>query len=208
MLLPYNGVFSTMVILAWIVLVLIIFGIGAWCFILVRSIGMEWSSRLDAPLVETPQSVVREFIQRIPMDSTTRFLELGSAEGKVIRRVVRMTGAAGTGVEMSLPLLWLARLSSWIDRTQSKIVWQRRRIQDAELGSADVIFIFMVRAFLNGPVMTQKWLTELQPGTHVVSHWFEIDVLKPYKIGEWQTGKHVTYIYRKTNSNDKIQIHK
>src|SRR3989338_8627805 len=74
------------------------------------SIGLLYSSIMGAPYVPTSKKHIDEILKKANLDKDQTFMELGSGDGRLVRRAVQVYGVKGIGIDINSLLVLLSRL--------------------------------------------------------------------------------------------------
>ncbi|MCP1727048.1 SAM-dependent methyltransferase [Natronospira proteinivora] len=132
------------------------------------------STELQAPYIQTPQSVVTEMLEMAGVGPEDRVLDLGSGDGRIPILAARDFGARGRGIEIDPDLVGLARRNAEAAEVSGKVEFEQADLFEVALGDADVITLYLLPE-LN--LRLRPRLLALEPGTRVVSHEFD--------MGDW-----------------------
>lgn len=130
----------------------------------------------DVPFVPTPQSVVDEMLRLAEIDSDDTVYDLGSGDGRIVITAAERYGARGVGVDSDPERIREAK-----ENAQQAGVADRVEFIEGDLFKADLSKATAVTLYLLPSVNEQlrpKLLEELEPGTPIVSHSFD--------MGEWE----------------------
>jgi hypothetical protein len=180
-------------ILFWAVELTLIFGVFSYCFYIT---GLFLSRFFEVPFVPTNREAIQKVFSLIKPKSGHRLIELGCGDGRVICSVVKQYDLHGRGIDKNPIFIVVARIRAFLMGVSGKISFKQDDVRDADLGWADIIYLFMIPKFIHGEDMKNKILTEARKGTYIISHWYQIEYLKEKEIHRVQTGSHITYVYR------------
>lgn len=180
-------------LLFWAVELTLIFGVFSYCFYIT---GLFLSRFSEVPYVPTNREAIHKVFSLIKPKQGSKMLELGCGDGRVICAVVKRYDLYGRGIEKNSVFVVVARIRATLMGVSENILIKRDDARNADFGWADIVYLFMMPKFFHGEDMKKKILTETKEGTHIISHWYEIDYLKTKEIHRVQTGTHITYVYR------------
>jgi predicted RNA methylase len=129
----------------------------------------------DVIFVATPAVVVRAMLEVAKVTPDDLVLDLGSGDGRIVIAAATEFGARGVGIEIDAALIEEAR-----DNARNAGVADRVRFLQKDLFQADISEATVVTLYLLPPLnlkLRPKLLTDLKPGTRVVSHAFH--------MGDW-----------------------
>ncbi len=131
-----------------------------------------------APFVPSPQEVVEKMIELGAVKSGDLVYDLGSGDGRIVIAAAQ-TGAHAIGFEIDGDLIKESRTN-----IQKAGVQARAEIRDQDLLTVDLSAATVVTMYLFPDVnlkLRPKLLTQLKPGSRVVSHAFD--------MGDWAPDK-------------------
>ena len=130
----------------------------------------------EVPYIRTPQSVVEKMLDLAEVGPGDFLIDLGSGDGRIVITAVQQRGARGFGVELDPTLVdasnEAARKAGVADRAQ----FFTRDLFETDIREASVLTMYLLPAV--NLQLRPRILTELRPGTRVVSH--------DWDMGEWQ----------------------
>lgn len=98
-------------------------------------------------------------------------MELGSGDGRLVRRAVHVYGVKGVGVDINSLLIMLSKfLASRQHLTD--ITFLNRNIFNVDFSNADCIYMFLMPETIKK--LLPKMEKEIRKGTLVISHGFKI----------------------------------
>ena len=151
-----------------------------------------------APFVATPPDVALQMLIQAELKPGEIVYDLGSGDGRVVIMAAQEFGAAAVGIELSKYLVKraLQKVSDLHLENRVKIV--NDDLFRIDTSSADVVTLYLTTSA--NKKVRPKLEDELEPGTRIVSHNYEMPGWKPYKIIKVQTFQHqphTIYVYRR-----------
>ncbi len=156
-------------------LVVLLF-LGLMCLSASQSIAQD----LDVPYVPTPQNVVERMLDLADVESSDYVIDLGSGDGRIVIAAANR-GANGHGIDLDPERIAEARENASKQGVDDLIMFMEGNIFDTEFSEASVITMYLLPSV--NKKLRPKLLNDLQPGTEVVSHSFD--------MGSWQADKEV-----------------
>ena len=154
-----------------------------------------------APFVATPTPVVRQMLILADLQPGEVLYDLGSGDGRAVIMAAKDFGATSVGVELRDDLAKRALDSiqklDLIDKTN--II--QKDIFNVNLSAANVVFLYLTTSA--NEKIKPKLESELEPGTRVVSHDYEILGWKPLKVDTFCENpklgypSHTLYVYKR-----------
>ncbi len=148
-------------------------------------------SKPDVPYVPTPEIVVTEMLKLAGVNRDDVVYDLGSGDGRLVITAIKDYGARrGVGVDINPGLV---RLSN--ENAQKAGVGDRAQFLQQDLFQTDFREASVVTLYLLPQInlkLRPKLLSDLKPGTRLVSHAFT--------MGDWKPDKTVTVPGNATSS--------
>jgi cyclopropane fatty-acyl-phospholipid synthase-like methyltransferase len=167
----------------------------------------------DVVLVTTPHKVVREMLKLAGVAKDDVVYDLGSGDGRIVIAAARDFGARGVGVDIDPKLVAEGRENARKAGVAERVTFIEQDVLKADISQATVIALYMLPTM--NKQLLPKFFSELQPGTRVVSHRFEIGDWKPdMTLKAYDTTIYLSIIpadvhgdWRVAMSNDKETRH-
>ncbi|MGN7161520.1 class I SAM-dependent methyltransferase [Sphingomonas sp. SAFR-052] len=129
----------------------------------------------DVPYVPTPEPVVDAMLAMAQVGATDTLIDLGSGDGRIPIAAARL-GARASGVEIDATLVERARRNAALYGLADRARFTRANLFDVPLRDASVITMYLLPRI--NMALRPRLLTELRPGTRIVTHAFD--------MGEWR----------------------
>lgn len=129
------------------------------------------------PYVPTPQHVVERMLKMAAVSDKDFIIDLGSGDGRIVITAAREFGARGFGVDISEPLVDTATAAAHRERVADRVRFVRQDAFKTDIREASVLTLYLLPNILLD--LRSKLLTELKPGTRIVSH--------DYNLGDWES---------------------
>lgn len=131
----------------------------------------------DVPFVVTPQTTVDSILALANVSSDDVVYDLGSGDGRIPITAAEEYGARGVGIEIKPELVQRARENAKISGVSDKVEFRQQDIFEADFSEATVVTMYL---FPEVNIKLRPMLFEqLDPGTRVVSHSFDMDEWVP-----------------------------
>ncbi|MCC7483593.1 MAG: class I SAM-dependent methyltransferase [Burkholderiales bacterium] len=130
----------------------------------------------DVPYVPTPPAVVDEMLRMAKVGPGDFVIDLGSGDGRIVIAAAKRHGARGFGVDIDAGLVDTARREARRQGVAARVAFHHRNLFITEIREATVLTLYLFPGVL--AQLRPRLLAELQPGTRVVSHEFD--------LGEWR----------------------
>ena len=128
-----------------------------------------------APYVPTRQLDVEEIFSNLTISKKTKFVDLGSGDGKLVLYAAKK-GISATGYEIN-PILWA--ISRYRLRGYKNAKIKFANMWNADISSADVVFVFLATKYMSN--LERKLSAEMNQGSILVSYVFELPQKKQYR---------------------------
>lgn len=127
------------------------------------------------PYVPTPLDVVERMLAMAKVGASDYLIDLGSGDGRVVREAARRFGARGVGVELDPELVARSSELARRDGVADKVSFVRQDLFETDLSQASVVTMYLLPAV--NLKLRPRLLSQLKPGTRIVSHDFD--------MGDW-----------------------
>ncbi|SFP50536.1 methyltransferase domain-containing protein [Sphingomonas rubra] len=135
--------------------------------------------RADVPYVPTPDAVVAAMLDMAKVGPGDVLIDLGSGDGR-IPIAAGERGARALGIEIDGDLVARARARARDRGVSERVDFRREDLFGVRLRDATVVTLYLLPAV--NQRLRPKLLTELRPGTRIVSHAFD--------MGDWPAEEH------------------
>ena len=151
------------------------------------------SVKLDVPYVPTPEVVVERMLRTAKVGEGDVVYDLGCGDGRIVITAAQKYGARGVGYDLNPQ-----RINESNANARKAGVTDRVRFVQGDLFKADLSEASVVMLYLLPDVnmkLRPKLLSELKPGTRVVSHNYGMGDWDPLEIQEVEVGSETHYIF-------------
>lgn len=132
--------------------------------------------RLDVPYAETRAAVIARMLEMADVNADDYVIDLGTGDGRILIAAARDRGALGLGVDIDPILVREARANARDAGVAERVRFRIQDLFETPLGQADVLTMYLLPEV--NLRLRPRILAELAPGSHVVSHFFD--------MGEWR----------------------
>jgi SAM-dependent methyltransferase len=143
------------------------------------------------PYVPSPQSVVADMLKLADIGPGDFVIDLGSGDGRIVLTAAKVFGASGFGVEIKDELVKLSNEAAQKEGVADRVKFIKADLFKTDISRATVLTMYLLPNTVN--MLKEKLLTELKPGTKVLSH--------DYPLAGWVPEKYVQW-----DLEDKVQI--
>jgi len=138
----------------------------------------------DVPFVRTPQALVDRMLQLADVDEDDVVYDLGSGDGRIPITAAQMYGARAVGIEIQPDLVQEARRNAKQAGVADLVEFRQGDLFEADIREATVVTLYLL------PDVNERLrptlFEQLEPGTRVVSHGFDMDGWTPDDVVETQ----------------------
>ncbi len=134
-------------------------------------------SEADVPFVESPQPVVDSMLALANVTEDDVVYDLGSGDGRFPITAARTYGARAVGIEIRPELVKEARANAEKAGVTDLVDVREGDLFEADLSDATVVTLYLLPSV--NLKLRAKLFRELEPGTRVVSHDFDMDEWQP-----------------------------
>lgn len=131
----------------------------------------------DVPYVPTPQPVVDRMLEMAEVDENDVVYDLGSGDGRIVIRAAETYGSRGVGIEIDPERVQNARENAKEAGVSDLVEFRQGDLFEADISEATVVTLYLL------PEINLKLrpllFEQLEPGTPVVSHGFDMDAWEP-----------------------------
>ncbi len=152
-----------------------------------------------APWWRTSRMIARAMCKLAKVTDKDTIYDLGSGDGEALMTAAQEYGASGVGIEIDPVRSSVSQTRINLAKMQGRITILRKNFFDVDISRADVIFVYLVPKALVR--LKEKFLSELKPGTRIVSYRYEI----PYLTPEETDPVHQLYLYATPKSKKKTK---
>lgn len=128
----------------------------------------------DVPYVPTPPELVEKMLDLARVDASDYLIDLGCGDGRIALAAVRR-GARALGVDIDPQRIQEAVAAARFAQLESRVQFRRQDLFRTPIYEANVIALYLLPRI--NLALRPRLLTELRPGSRVVSHAFH--------MGDW-----------------------
>ena len=137
---------------------------------------------LDVPYVPTHESLVDEMLRMAKVGKNDVLYDLGSGDGRIVITAARRFGTRGVGYDLDPERIKEARENARRAGVTDRVRFEQQDIFDAKISDATVVTMYLLPDV--NLKLRPKLLSELKPGTRIVSHNYDLGDWKPIQRRE------------------------
>lgn len=146
-----------------------------------------------APYVPTKSSFLNDILKTAKLKKGQIFIELGSGDGRVVRKAVKEYEVIGIGYDINPILIYYSRLISYFQKIRNVNFYQEN-LYKVDVSQADVIFLFLLPRTVKK--LREKLEKECKKKTLVISHGFPLYDWEKKIIHKIERKPFSTFFYR------------
>jgi SAM-dependent methyltransferase len=133
----------------------------------------------EVPYVPTPPEVVDAMLKLAQVKATDIVYDLGCGDGRIVIAAAKKFGARGTGFDIDPERIKEASENARREGVTGRVNFVQKDLFEADLKPATVITMYLLPNV--NLRLKPKLLSDLKPGTRLVSHAFDMGDWKPEK---------------------------
>jgi len=126
----------------------------------------EW----QVPFITTPEEVVERMLELAGTSADDLVVDLGSGDGRIVIIAARKFGARGLGIELDQRLVEKSRDNARAAGVADRVSFVEGDVLGADISRASVVTVYLLPGLLGQ--LQRRFVSELRPGTRIVSHAF------------------------------------
>lgn len=146
----------------------------------------------DVPYVPTSERVVEAMLDMAAVSEDDVVYDLGSGDGRIVITAAESYGARGVGIEIDPQRVAEARASARYAGVGDQVEIRQGDLFEADLSDATVVTLYLLPSV--NLELRPKLFEELEPGTRIVSHDFDMGDWEPERTVE--VGNNTVYLWR------------
>jgi hypothetical protein len=131
--------------------------------------------RLDVPYVPTPQDVVDRMLKLGDVRAGEFHIDLGSGDGRIAVTSAAKHGARSLGIDINPVRIEEARANAKKAGVSDRAIFELGNLFKMDIGKTDIVTMYLLPSV--NIQLRPKVLSDMWPGTRVVSHAFD--------MGDW-----------------------
>jgi protein-L-isoaspartate O-methyltransferase len=138
---------------------------------------VDTSQRADVPFVRSPKKVVVRMLEFADVSADDVVYDLGSGDGRIPITAAQQFGARGVGIEIRPDLVEKARTRATAMGVANKVEFRQGDLFEADFSDATVVTLYLLPDV--NTKLRPTLFEQLDPGTRVISHGFDMDAWEP-----------------------------
>ena len=138
----------------------------------------------DVPYVPTPQPVVNAMLDLAKVNKNDVIYDLGSGDGRIPITAAQKYGTRGTGIDIDPQRIQEANANAQKAGVTDKVKFVQQDLFNTDFSDATVVTLYLLPDV--NTKLRPKLLSQLKPGTRIVSHDFDMGEWKPERVVQVQ----------------------
>jgi SAM-dependent methyltransferase len=134
----------------------------------------------DVPYVPTSEEVVAAMLKLAEVKKGDVVYDLGCGDGRIVITAAKKYGVRGVGIDIDPERIAESTANAQEAGVADRVKFRTQNLFDAEIGEASVVTLYLLPD-VNRKLMP-KLLSDLKPGTRVVSHAFDMGDWEPERV--------------------------
>ena len=135
---------------------------------------------LDVPYVPTPTAVVNAMLSLGNVKKNDVLYDLGSGDGRIVITAAQKFGTRGVGIDIDPQRVQEANQNAKKAGVTDLVQFRQQDLFATDLSSATVVTLYLLPEI--NLKLRPRLLSQLKPGTRIVSHAFDMGDWKPQKV--------------------------
>ncbi|MCC5659644.1 class I SAM-dependent methyltransferase [Nostoc sp. XA010] len=131
----------------------------------------------DVPYVPTPQAVVDAMLKVAKVGKNDLLYDLGSGDGRIVNTAAQKFGTQGFGIDIDPQRVKEANENAQKAGVTDRVKFVQQDLFKTDFSKATVVTLYLLPEI--NLKLRPKLLSELKPGTRIVSHAFDMGDWKP-----------------------------
>jgi Methyltransferase domain len=136
--------------------------------------------KLDVPYVPTPTAVVNAMLTLGNVRKNDVLYDLGSGDGRIVITAAQKFGTRGVGIDIDPQRVKEANQNAQKAGVTDRVQFRQQDLFTTDLSSATVVTLYLLPEI--NLKLRPRLLSQLKPGTRIVSHAFDMGDWKPQKV--------------------------
>ncbi|MDX9874139.1 MAG: class I SAM-dependent methyltransferase [Spongiibacteraceae bacterium] len=132
---------------------------------------------LDVPFVPSDERVVKAMLEMGAVEADDVLYDLGSGDGRIVVAAAQECGARAVGIEKDPSMIITAEAYAAQMGVEHQVCFVQDDLFEGDISPATVVTLYLLHTI--NLELRPRLLSELRPGTRVVSHAFDMGDWKP-----------------------------
>jgi 2-polyprenyl-3-methyl-5-hydroxy-6-metoxy-1,4-benzoquinol methylase len=137
-------------------------------------------AQLDVPYVPTPTAVVNAMLSLGNVKKNDVLYDLGSGDGRIAITAAQKFGTRGTGIDIDPQRIQEANQNAQKAGVTNLVQFRQQDLFQTDFSKATVVTLYLLPEI--NLKLRPRLLSQLKPGTRIVSHAFDMGDWKPQKV--------------------------
>jgi SAM-dependent methyltransferase len=139
----------------------------------------QYQNSLDVPFVPTPEEVVETMLAMAEISENDVLYDLGCGDGRIVIKAAKKYNCRGVGIDLDPVRIRESQVNAQEAGVEDRVEFMQTDLFKADFSQATVVTLYLLTE-VNRRIRP-RLLRELNPGTRIVSHDFD--------MGEWAADK-------------------
>jgi basic amino acid/polyamine antiporter, APA family len=177
----------------WLVVLAVLAGLGALGWRSGGPAGAQepLTNEPEVPYVATREDIVDEMLRMAAVTKDDVVYDLGCGDGRIVTTAAKKFGATGVGIDIDPARVAESNENARAAGVADRVTFVQGDLFDADLSRATVVTLYLLPSV--NLRLRPKLERELQPGTRVVSHNYDMGDWKP--VRQIQIGDHKVFLW-------------
>lgn len=135
---------------------------------------------LDVPYVPTPKGVVDKMLDMAQVGSADIVYDLGCGDGRLIITAAKERGARGVGIDLNPARIIESNENATKAKVKDRVTFIQQDLFETDFSEATVLTMYLLPQV--NLALRPRILTEMKPGSRVVSHDFDMKEWEPDNV--------------------------
>ncbi len=136
--------------------------------------------QLDVPYVPTPTAVVNAMLTLGNVKKNDVLYDLGSGDGRIVITAAQKFGTRGVGIDIDPQRVKDANQNAQKAGVTDRVEFRQQDLFTTDLRNATIVTLYLLPEI--NLKLRPRLLSQLKPGTRIVSHAFDMGDWKPQKV--------------------------
>jgi SAM-dependent methyltransferase len=132
---------------------------------------------INAPYVTSPEQIVDAMLDLAKVKGNDVVYDLGCGDGRIVIAAAKKYGARGVGIDLNPDRIAEARANAHAAGVDGRVEFAAKDLFETDFHEATVVTLYLLPEI--NMRLRPRLLSELKPGTRVVSHGFAMGDWKP-----------------------------